>query len=91
MTGSVEHLDERRTNQTFGKRIVANTEHATDNQAHAPVALDAAIPDLSYKIRDVQSLMTAISHMDQGGVNGRLADMAEKQLEEIVKALDNLH
>jgi hypothetical protein len=40
------------------------------------------------KIRDVQSILTAISKFDPGGIECRLADMAEKQLDAIYNALD---
>lgn len=46
--------------------------------------------DLQYKIRSVQSLLAAISKFDPGGNESRLADMAEKQLDEIHDALDKI-
>lgn len=52
--------------------------------------IQTALSTQQDKIRDVQSLLTAISKLDPGGVQGRIADMAEKQLEDVHTALDAL-
>jgi hypothetical protein len=52
--------------------------------------IQTIINDQQDKIRDVQSILTAISKFDPGGMESRLAAMAEKQLEAIHEALDKL-